>query len=216
MHHQLCCMKVGKTNDYEIQCKTNCLGYEHTWNMFKQLLHTHTHPNCKQSFQQPYKMLNLLTRHKYDHQLDFEPSSTTTNLNTRQKTLNISRSTSEVNGGVSSACPSPRKPGNRFRFCLFVRAVRAGEAMLCGRVTDAASDAGAGSWKLCSCSAALARAQMLLCAWVLSRCGLYVWFLLSCLHALRVGFMGPLLTITAICMLFLRRALKTRANTSQN
>ena len=55
-----------------------------------------------------------------------------------------------------------------------MRAVRAGEAKLCGCVTDAASDAGAGSWELCSCSAALAGAQMLLCAWVLTRFGLYV------------------------------------------
>ena len=55
-----------------------------------------------------------------------------------------------------------------------MRAVRAGEAKLCGRVTDAASDAGPGSWELCSCSAALAGAQMLLCAWVLTRFGLYV------------------------------------------
>ena len=46
-----------------------------------------------------------------------------------------------------------------------MRAVRAGEAKLCGRVTDVASDAGAGSWELCSCSAALAGAQMLLCVW---------------------------------------------------
>ena len=66
------------------------------------------------------------------------------------------------------------KPGNRFRFRSFVRAVRAGEAKLCGRVTDVASDAGAGSWELCSCLPALAGAQMLLCAWVLSRFGLYV------------------------------------------
>ena len=77
-------------------------------------------------------------------------------------------------GGVSLACPSPRKPGNRFRFRSFVRAVRAGEAKLCGRVTDVASDAGAGSWELSSCLPALARAQMLFCAWVLSRLGLYV------------------------------------------
>ena len=74
------------------------------------------------------------------------------------------------------ACPSPRKPENRFRFRSFVRAVRAGEAKLCGRVTDVASDAGAGSWELCSCSPALARAQTLLCAWVLSRFSLYVEF----------------------------------------
>ena len=66
------------------------------------------------------------------------------------------------------------KPGNRFRFRSFVRAVRAGEAKLCGRVTDVASDAGAGSWELSSCCAALAGAQMLLCAWVLTRFGLYV------------------------------------------
>ena len=77
-------------------------------------------------------------------------------------------------GGVSSACPSPREPGNRFRFRSFVRAVRAGEAKLCGRVTDAASDAGAGCWEMSSCRAALARAQMLLCAWVLSRFGLFI------------------------------------------
>ena len=43
----------------------------------------------------------------------------------------------------------------RFRFRSFVRAARAGEAKLCGRVTDAASDAGAGCWEKCSCSAAL-------------------------------------------------------------
>ena len=77
-------------------------------------------------------------------------------------------------GGVSLACPSPRKPSNQFLFCLFVRAVRAGEVKLCGRVTDAVSDAEAGSWKLSSCSTAVARAQMLLCVWVLSRFGLYV------------------------------------------
>ena len=55
-----------------------------------------------------------------------------------------------------------------------MRAVRAGEAKLCGRVTDAASDAGPGSWEISSCSPALAGAQMLLCAWVLTRFGLYV------------------------------------------
>ena len=55
-----------------------------------------------------------------------------------------------------------------------MRAVRAGEAKLCGRVTDVASDAGAGSWELSSCSAVLAGPQMLLCAWVLTRFGLYV------------------------------------------
>ena len=55
-----------------------------------------------------------------------------------------------------------------------MRAVRAGEAKLCGRVTDVASDAGAGSWELSSCLSALARAQLLLCAWVLTRFGLYV------------------------------------------
>ena len=68
------------------------------------------------------------------------------------------------------------KPGNRFRFRSFVRAVRAGEAKLCGRVTDAASDAGAGSWELCSCCAAVAGAQMLLCVLVLSRFGFNVEF----------------------------------------
>ena len=55
-----------------------------------------------------------------------------------------------------------------------MRAVRAGEAKLYRRVTDVASDAGAGSWELCSCLPAPAGAQMLLCAWVLSSFGLYV------------------------------------------
>ena len=92
---------------------------------------------------------------------------------TRRQELCFYICLSEVKGELVRLVRPPVKPGNRFRFRSFVRAVRAGEAKLCGRVTDAASDAGAGSWEMSSfrgsCGSSNAE-----CAWVLTRFGVYV------------------------------------------
>ena len=100
-----------------------------------------------------------------------------------------------------------------------MRAVRAGEAKLCGRVTDVASDAGADSWEMSSCLPSLAGAQMLLCVWVLTRFGPYVMLFFSFLLLFTCpahGFYEAYVNYTCYLHGFYDRQLKTHANSMHN
>ena len=97
----------------------------------------------------------------------------------------------------------PREPGNRFRLRLcFVRAVRAGEAKLCGRVRDASSDAEAACGENILVPPGLLRELKCCCA----RGFCFVLVSLLGLEGLfecpARGFYGLLFVLTAICMGF--------------